>query len=127
MTPEQAKALGNYLRQARIDKGLTTRAVAAASGMDMATVVRIENGSFVAPRPDKLAAIARALDLSPTDVFARADYVDVDELPSFAPYLRSKYRDLPDTALAEMERYFERLKRQHGYDEHGPAPGEDER
>lgn len=126
MNPEQAKQLGAYLREARQAAGMSGPALAAAAGIDQATVVRLEQGAFANPTPEKLAAIGKALDLPLADIFTLADYPMPTELPSFTPYLRSKYRDLPDSAVADMERYFEKLAKKHGFDPNGPAPGQDE-
>lgn len=96
------------------------------AGVDNGTIVRIEQGAFAAPRPDKLSRIAEALRLPLADVFALAEYVVPDELPSLVPYLRAKYRALPAKAIAELERYFDDLAGRYGIDPAGPAPGEDE-
>lgn len=98
MTPEQAKTLGRFLREHRSALDLSTHQLAARIGIDQATIVRLEQGAFAEPRPDTLRAVAEALGVSLADVFALADYVIPDDLPAFAPYLRSKYRDLPAPA-----------------------------
>lgn len=126
MEPEQAKRLGTYLREARQAKGLSARQLGDLTDINDATIVRFENGSFTAPAPDKLARIAGALDLSIADVFALAEYASPSELPSFTPYLRTKYRDLPDDAVEQIEKYVARLAKKHGVTLEGPAPGEDE-
>lgn len=126
MEPEQAKRLGTYLREARQAKGLSARQLGDLTDINDATIVRFENGSFTAPAPDKLARIAEALDLSIADVFALAEYASPSELPSFTPYLRTKYRDLPDDAVEQIEKYVARLAKKHGVTLEGPAPGEDE-
>lgn len=94
--------------------------------MNDATIVRIEQGAFAAPRPDKLSRIAEALGLSLADVFALADYAVPDDLPSFQPYLRSKYRDMPAGAVDDLNKAFQRIVRKHGYQPGGPRDGEDE-
>ncbi len=126
MEPEQAKRLGTYLREARQAKGLSARQLGDLTDINDATIVRFENGSFTAPAPDKLARIAEALDLSIADVFALAEYASPSELPSFTPYLRTKYRDLPDDAVEQIEKYVARLAKKHGVALEGPASGEDE-
>jgi transcriptional regulator with XRE-family HTH domain len=126
MSPEQAKTLGRFLKKQRTALGLSTRALAARSGVDMATVVRLEQGAFAEPKPDTLLAIATELGVSLADVFALADYVIPTELPTFTPYLRAKYRSLPRKAIAELEQYFDDLSSRYGIDPAGPAPGEDE-
>lgn len=124
--PEQAKELGRVLRARREALGLSQRQLAERASLDDATVVRIEQGAFAAPRPDKLARIAEALGLSLADVFALADYAVPDDLPSFQPYLRSKYRGMPTEAVDDLERAFERIVKKHGYRPEGPRDGEDE-
>jgi transcriptional regulator with XRE-family HTH domain len=124
--PDQASELGQYLRHKREALGLSTRQLAKRSGVNDVTISRIERGEFAAPRPDKLAKLADALGISGFDLLERADYVTADELPNFVPYLRSKYQDLPEEAVAQIERYVGRLAKKHGVAIDGPAPGEDE-
>jgi transcriptional regulator with XRE-family HTH domain len=126
MNPEQARRLGQRLRSRREELGLTVRELERLAKVDNGTIVRIEQGAFAAPRPDKLSRMAEALRLPLADVFALAEYVVPDELPTFAPYLRAKYGALPARAVAEIERYFDDLSTRYGIDPAGPAPGEDE-
>jgi len=126
MDQEQAKELGQRLRARREELGLSLRQLADQADMNDATIVRIEQGAFAAPAPDKLARIAEALGLSLADVFALAEYAVPDDLPSFQPYLRSKYRDMPREAVDDLNKAFDRIVRKHGYDPAGPQDGEDE-
>jgi hypothetical protein len=89
-------------------------------------VIRLEQGAIASPRPDTLKSLADVLQLDLADVYAAAGYVQPQGLPSFAPYLRSKYGKLPASAQAELERNFARIAEKYGYDPNGPAPGEDE-
>lgn len=126
MNPKQAKDLGRRLRARREELELSLRDLERVADVDNGTLARIEQGAFAAPRPDKLARIAEALGLNLADVFALADYSVPSELPSFSPYLRTKYRDLPAPAVEELERSFARIAKRHGFNPAGPAPGEDE-
>ena len=47
MIPEQARALGKFLKERRTALGLSTRALAARSDVDMATIVRLEQGALI--------------------------------------------------------------------------------
>jgi transcriptional regulator with XRE-family HTH domain len=123
MDAEQAARLGAYLRARREAQGISTRSLAAEVGIDMAQIVRLEQGSVASPRADVLARIADTLDLPVADVLANAGYPVTTDLPSFTPYLRAKY-DLPETAVADMEKFFTRLARRHGVQ--GPIDREDE-
>src|ERR1700690_3424751 len=118
MNPKQAKALGKFLKDQRTALGLSTRALAARSDVDMATIVRLEQGAFAEPRTDKLRAVAKALGLSVADVFAKAAYTVPSEL--LVPYLRTKPRDLPPEAISELERYAAKLGRRYGIKPNGP-------
>ena len=126
MDKKQAQRLGEHLRRAREAQKLSTRQVAERAGVDMSTVVRIENGAFATPRLETVKALAEALDIPISNVYALAQYVAPTELPSFQPYLRAKYGKLPPEAVDELERSFERLAKRYGYDQDGPEPGEDE-
>jgi len=126
MDQEQAKELGNRLRAERERLDLSIRELAERTGINHSTVVRLEQGAIESPAPDKLGRIAEVLGLSLADVYALADYSIPSDLPSFQPYLRAKYRDLPAPAVEELERSFLRIAKRHGVDLKGPAPGEDE-
>jgi len=124
--PEQAAQLGHLVRTRRKKLGLSIRQLAERADMNFATVARIEQGRFAAPGPDKLARIAEVLGIELADIYAMADYAVPDDLPSFQPYLRHKYRDMPDEAVDDLNKAFDRIVRKHGYDPAGPRAGEDE-
>lgn len=129
MSPDAAKHLAELLRTARENLGLSVREVGRRSGVSDGNVVRLEQGAIPNPRPDTLKAIADVLELDLADVFASIGYVQPQGLPSFTPYLRSKYGDMPDEAVRDLQAYFTKLAKKHGLnpDEHsGPKPGEDE-
>jgi transcriptional regulator with XRE-family HTH domain len=125
MTPEEAQRLGNLLRTRRKDRGLGAREVARRAGIDVATVTRIEQGQIPSPHPENLTAIGDVLGIPAADLFAAADWLPPEQLPTFRPYLRAKYHDLPDEAVREIEAFFARLADKYGVD--GPVDGEDER
>jgi len=126
MNPQQAKKLGRHLRTTRESMGISAREVARRSAIPDSTVVRIEQGAFAEPTPDKLARMAAVLGLNLADLYVMADYPVPNELPTLRPYLRSKYRNLPSGAADEIEAYAQKLAMRHGVNLAGPAPGEDE-
>lgn len=115
MNQEQAQQLGQYLQARRKASGLSTHRLAAAAGMDQATVVRFEAGSFSAPRPDKLARLAEALEASGADVFALAGYTPPHDLPSLRPYLGARYPALLAEDIDRIEAYVGRIARKRGF------------
>lgn len=124
MEPEQAKELGAYLRRQRESKGVSARALAAAVGVDMTQIIRLEQGGVASPKATVLGGIADRLGLPLADVFGLAGYPLPKNLPSFRPYMRAKYKELPDEAVAELEAFLTRLTKKHGLK--GPRRGEDE-
>ena len=126
MDKEHARRLGNLIAQSRLQQGWSASELARRSGVAQSTVFRLEQGGFLNPSPDTLSKLAKALQLNLTDVLLTAQYPITTELPSLPAYLRSKYRDLPAPAQAELQAYVERLTARHGLTPGGPAPGEDE-
>jgi transcriptional regulator with XRE-family HTH domain len=126
MDKEQSLQLGHLLKQARLDHQLSAREVGDRSGMADSNVLRLEQGAIANPRPDTLKSLADVLELDLADLYAAAGYVQPQGLPSFAPYLRSKYADIPASAAAELEASFSRIAAKHGYDPKGTQQGEDE-
>lgn len=109
--------LGALLRHEREQAGFSLRELAERSGVHYSAIAKIEQGQVGSPEPMKLRAIARALGIDVQDLYALAGYTVPDRLPGFAPYLRSKYEQLPDAAIDELENYFEQLKERYGFEE----------
>lgn len=126
MNHGQAKRLGGWLRERRHEAGIGTTELAKRTGINDATITRIEQGAIASPDPHKLRLISQELDLNLADIYAMAGYAAPTDLPSFQPYLRRKYRDLPDEAIEDLERAFQRIIKKHGYKPNGPTRGEDE-
>ncbi len=115
MSPSDLSELGTFIARHRQECGLTQDALGEAAGVSGTTILRLERGEFGRPDPDKLTRIARALGLEAEDLFALARYTAGDSLPGFGPYLRAKFgEELPPRARRELERYFERLRDEHG-------------
>jgi transcriptional regulator with XRE-family HTH domain len=108
MRPHQARALGDYIKDRRSALRLSTRALAARSNVNMATIVRLEQGAFIDPRPETLRSIADGLGVSVSELLIRAGYVLPKDLPTFESFLRAKYPQLSDEAIGELESVAER-------------------
>lgn len=109
MNPERAKRLGAFLRARREDLGFSARHVARAVGVRDSTIMRLERGAYAAPAPDKLARIAKVLELDLSDVFAIAQYAVPDRFPSLPHYLRIRYPSLSEEAVDELREHLEHL------------------
>ncbi len=129
MSPDAASHLAQLLKAARVKLGLSIREVGARSGITNSNIVRLEQGIIPNPRPETLKALADVLELDLADVFTSIGYVQPKGLPSLTPYLRSKYGDMPESAVQELQAYFTKLAKKHGMHTDqfsGPRPGEDE-
>ncbi|HZQ64969.1 MAG TPA: helix-turn-helix transcriptional regulator [Gaiellaceae bacterium] len=126
MDQVSARRFGQWLHRRRKAAGLGTTELAKRTGITDGTITRLEQGYIARPDPNKLSRIAEVLDIPLADIYAMAGYDAPEELPTFRPYLRSKYRDLPVEAVQDLDEAFVRIIRKHGYDAEGPEPGEDE-
>jgi transcriptional regulator with XRE-family HTH domain len=124
ITPEQAKRLAAILRKHRLQLGLSMRQVALPAGISVGTLATMEAGSNLGPQPATLKAVAEVLQINLGQLYAELNWLPAQQLPSLAPYMRAKYHDLPDEAIAELEAYANRLIQRHGG--HGPINREDE-
>ena len=124
MDEQQAREFGAYLRNRREELGLSTRQLAAAVGIDMAQIVRWEQGKVAFPRADLIEHVAAALKVPTVDLLTLVGYPITRKLPSLRPYMRATYKDLPPEAVDELEALVAKLQRKHGGT--GPADGEDE-
>lgn len=99
---------GTALRLLRLDTGLTLRDMARRIGVSSAYLSRVEHGRDPAPTPDRLIAIARALDLPPLLLIELADQTSplVSTYMSRVPAAASLFFDVArrDLSSAEVSR-----------------------
>ncbi len=124
MTPEEVHRLAHRIRTERIKLGLSAHEVARRAGINVGTVTRLELGQIKEPRPTNLLAIAAVVGIEAADIFTLSNWLPSDDLPSFNPYMRSKYDYLPEAAFTEMQQYFNKVALKYG--SHGPNRGDDE-
>jgi len=123
---EPAARLGQLIQQTRQSRNLSLRRLSSMSGVAHTTILKIERGGIARPRPDVLTALAQALEIPIADLFVIVSYSSPHDLPSFAPYLRARYRDLPPETINDLVAYFENLTAQEGIRLDGPPNKEDE-
>jgi len=100
------------------------RQLAREIGTNISTISALEAGTSLSPQPDTLKAIARVLGLSVSDLYVLTDWLPAGELPTLKPYLRAKYHDLDEQAIADIEAYANQRAKRHGST--GPIDREDE-
>lgn len=117
MSPRDLSQLGHFIARYRKEAGLSQEALAAEAQVTGSTILRLERGEFARPDPEKLERIARALGFDAEDLFALAGYVAPGGLPTFGPYLRTKFGEqLPDEARQKLETYFEQIRQEYRED-----------
>jgi transcriptional regulator with XRE-family HTH domain len=124
MTPKEARQLAKLLKESREARGLSATEVARRARLAPATVTRLELGDTNRPQVDSLHAIAAVLDIPMIDVFIAVDWLRPSDLPSLSPYVRARYGELPDAAIARLQQFFDDLRLQYGT--RGPEGREDE-
>lgn len=125
ISPAKLRALADLMQRRREALGISAREAARRSEMHVSSYLRIERGEQSRPSTQSLNALAEALELPASDLFAALGWLPEDELPSLTPYLRTKYHELPEKAVHEMATYFRQLARKYDLSD-GPGPGEDE-
>ncbi|WP_369044673.1 helix-turn-helix domain-containing protein [Sinomonas sp. P10A9] len=121
------QGLADAIRSQREKLGLSASEVARQAGVAKGTITRLELGQISNPRMDNLRAIADVLDIPLTELLAESSLLRDSDLPALAPYLRTKFKDMPEGALKEIDDHFKEVAKRHGIHlNNGPAPGEDE-
>ncbi|MBL8604019.1 MAG: helix-turn-helix transcriptional regulator [Myxococcales bacterium] len=70
---------GAKVRARRVAQAMTQTALARASGLSQESVSRIETGRIRVVQPETVAALARALDVSPAELFEREAAGEADD------------------------------------------------
>lgn len=119
------REFSDYILQRRQDLGISLLELERRTGLHNSRLSRWERGIDMPDRPERLASLARGLEVQPADLYVLAGVELIDQLPSHRLYLRSTYKQLPHEAVREITAYAEDVIRRYG-DHVGPADGEDE-
>ncbi|WP_082393150.1 helix-turn-helix domain-containing protein [Nocardia arizonensis] len=103
MDQKNALRIAVKIVAARESHGWSINGLARRSGVDQATIWRIEQGQSLDTRPRTLRALSETLGISTADLFQAADWIGKWELPGLRNYLRSKYPAVPVGGRRKME------------------------
>ncbi|WP_431230431.1 helix-turn-helix domain-containing protein [Paenarthrobacter nicotinovorans] len=127
MQDHDIQQLADAIRERRQELGLSASEVARRADVAKGTITRLELGQIASPRMDNLRTIADVLQIPLTNLLAESRVLRDSDLPTLHPYLRTKFKDMPASAVREIEEHFRDVASRHGIDINtGPAPGEDE-
>lgn len=120
MTEAQARQLGKLLARTRERKGWSLRHLAREIGANPAWILNLERGSYASPAPERLGRLAELLDLDPERIDRITRGHVSASLPEVRTYFRTKYNDLPDTAIGQIEDLVAELRDEYGGDDARP-------
>lgn len=112
--------LGDLVAQHRQAQGRSARDVARRAGIDIHTMIKLEQGHYANPSPNTLRGVSAALGVPLLELFQAAGYVTPYDLidlvthPSIEPALAER------EAVEARSRYIEQLIDKHGLDYTGP-------
>ena len=109
MTPAQAKQLGALVAKARTRQGLSIQDLADRVGATKSWVGFLEQGRYLDPAPDRLAAIAELLDIDAGRMDRMTRGAVSEGLPELGTYFRAKFELTPEQ-IKQVERYVRRLR-----------------
>lgn len=102
--------LSTLLIDLRNTTGMSTWALAQRSGIDRSNIRRIESGVVVNVTPATMQKLADALDVE-VERFYEAHWQTTGQpLPSLPTYFRTKYHDLDDDQIAQIEHFVDHLQ-----------------
>lgn len=123
MNDKERAALAELIRSRRHELGISGSELARRAGIDKGLLTLLDQRKIKQPRVETLRALATALEIPLADIYSATNWLPENALPSLRPYMRAKYEQLPDEAVAEVEAVIAKLTRRYGG---GPAAGEDE-
>jgi transcriptional regulator with XRE-family HTH domain len=115
MTEQQAKRLGELIRSSRQARGLSLRALEAATGLARTWLVYLEAGRALEPLPDRLAKVAEVLHIDPARIDRVSGNYLARSLPTVRTYFRSKGKATP-AELDELERVIAEVRARYAAD-----------
>lgn len=121
LNERQAARLARLLRAYRADRKLSLLQLSELSGVNQATIVKLEQAALQAPHVYTIRSLGQALGIDAYELFTTAEWLTPGQLPSIGTYLRSKYQDLTEADIAELQQHLEQM-----HPRGGPLGTEDE-
>ena len=95
--------LGNYIKEKRIQAGLSYKELSIMTGISDTSLQRMETGKTGMPRWENLCSIAKALRFHPFEIMQTAGYITEEDIN---PIHRLKYLDqLNDDDMIQLQEY----------------------
>lgn len=80
--------IGSYIKKKRESVGYSQKKLASLSGISDSELLKIEKGDRQNPNGKYLSDIAKALGISPFELFLEAGYIEQSDMPQELPIKR---------------------------------------
>ena len=80
--------IGSYIKKKRESIGYSLKKLASLSGISDSELLKIEKGERQNPNGKYLSDIAKALEISPFELFLEAGYIEKSDMPQGLPIKR---------------------------------------
>jgi transcriptional regulator with XRE-family HTH domain len=104
------QTLGQFIKKVRDERKITQEELSESSGLARSYISRFEDDQFKTPSAMVLIKLAKGLGVSHETIFQIAGYtpkIAQTDLPAFDLYLRTKYPDLSEKAIEDIQIYKE--------------------
>jgi transcriptional regulator with XRE-family HTH domain len=118
-TRKDMKQLIGLIHDRREELGLSKRKLGEIAGLHHSYIAKLELGTYESVSAETLMTLAEALEVQPADLFSLAGYRLPESLPSFGPYLRTRYgEELSKEDRSALTHLFEALTSSHDDPDH---------
>lgn len=120
MTTRKQPTLGERLRAARTEAGLSVRELARLAGINYSYYFKLETDQNDNPAADKLQRLAEVLELDPAELLSYIGLEPSSTLPPARVYFRRKYGMSEDDAeeIAKIVEQFRNERKLEGGEDH---------
>lgn len=119
---DEKETLGALVARRRRSQNRSARAVARDAGIDIATMTRLEKGTYTSPSPITLKRLSRALDIPVLELFHAAGYLTPYDLFTMVDYVAGQAAPQPASIDDVRGQYLSRLIEDYDLDYDGLAP-----
>lgn len=108
--------LGTFIKQIRIEKGISQEEVAVKAGLARSYISKLEDNKHKNPSAMVLVKLSNGLGVSYESILEAAGYlesINENNLPPLDVYLRTKY-GFEEKAIEEMDFFRKMIKEKYG-------------
>lgn len=116
---QQTETLGELVARHRRSQNRSARSVAREADIDIATMTRLEKGTYTSPSPITLKGLSRALGIPILELFHAAGYITPYDLMKMIDYVAGQPAMQPVSVDDVRSQYLSKLIEDYGLDYDG--------